>query len=151
MSEPLGLEAGTMFGPKHTLRSVARSLYEGLESGSVVLPAPRFESRPLYSPDGDFLTLFLQDEEYYAERVDELLTVYHSIATDELIGCEIKGVQRLLETLGEFGMSVEDADVELKFLFLAGAIHSPNMRTRYGSLGRRTPRMKIPRRELQPA
>lgn len=110
-----------------------------------------FESKPVYSRVGDFLTLFLRDEAYYAERVDDILTVYHSVAADELIGCKIKGVQRLLGTLGKFGVSVEDADIELTFLFLAGALDSPNMRTRYESLGKHTPRIKIPRRDLQPA
>src|SRR4051794_34529314 len=95
-----------------------------------------FESRPVYSRDGDFITLFLKDEDYHAERVDELLTVFHSTLTDELVGCKIKGIQLLLETLGRFGVSIEDGEVQMNFLFVAGALISPSMKDKYESLGK---------------
>lgn len=110
-----------------------------------------FESRPIYSRDGDFITLFLKDEDYYAERVDELLTAFHSTKTDELVGCTIKGVQLLLETLGKFGVSVDDGEVQMNFLFVAGALISPSKKDRYECMGKRTSNHRMPRRELQPA
>lgn len=140
-----------MFGPKHTLCSVARSIYEGLESGSVVLPVPRFESRPRYSPDGDFLTLFLRDVEYYAKPVDRVLTVYCSVQDEEFVGCKIEGVRKLLGTLDEFGLNSEDAEVDLNVLLMAGVIQSPAKHEQYQSFGKRIPPLKIPRRDLQPA
>jgi len=68
---------------------MAESLIEYMKNKEVI----GFESRPVYSRDGDFLTLFLKDEDYYAERIDDLLTVYYSTQSDELIGCKVKGVQ----------------------------------------------------------
>jgi hypothetical protein len=56
-----------------------------------------FESRPIYSPDGDFISLYLRDEDSYAERVDDLLTIYRSVENDALVGWKIKGVRRLLK------------------------------------------------------
>lgn len=126
---------------------MAESLTDYLKGKEVI----GFESRPVYSRDGDFITLFLQDDDYYAERVDELLTVYLATRNGELMGCKIKGIQLLLETLSKFGLSVEDGEMELNFLFVAGAIISPSGKDRYQSLGKRTSKLKVPHRELMPA
>jgi hypothetical protein len=66
-----------------------------------------FEPRPIYSADGDFITVYLTDEDSYAERVDQLLTVYLSVEKHALVGCKIEGVCRLLKTLGDFGVSID--------------------------------------------
>ena len=79
-----------------------------------------FKPRPIYSADGDFITVYLTDEDSYAERVDELLTVYLSVEEHSLVGCKIKGVRRLLKTLGDFGVSVDGKNVSVSLLFLAG-------------------------------
>lgn len=126
---------------------MAESLTDYLKDKDVI----GFESRPVYSRDGDFITLFLQDEDHYAERVDELLTVYHSTRNDALIGCKIKGVQLLLDTLGKFGVRVDDGEVELNLLFVAGALISPSREDQYQNLGKQTSKFRIPRRELQAA
>jgi hypothetical protein len=112
-----------------------------------------FEARPIYSADGDFITLYLKDEDSYAERVDELLTVYLSVENRSLVGCKIKGVRRLLKTLGDFGVSIDGEDVSVNLLFLAGALHSPANREKYEQLGRQASDLTIPRGtlDLQPA
>ena len=71
---------------------MAESLTDYLKGKEVI----GFESRPVYSRDGDFITLFLQGDDYYAERVDELLTVYLATRNGELLGCQIKGIQLAL-------------------------------------------------------
>ncbi len=110
-----------------------------------------FVSRPICSADGDFLSIHLRDEDAYSERVDELLTVYLSVENDSLVGCKIKGVRRLLKTLGDFGVGVRDEDVGLNLLFLAGAaISSPRKRARYREMGRRAGNLRIPRKTLKP-
>ena len=81
-----------------------------------------FEPRPYYSPDGDFLTFFFREDDHYAERVDDLLTVYHSMENHEPVGYKIKGVRLIFETLGEFGVEVEGGEVSMGFLFLSGAL-----------------------------
>ncbi len=103
-----------------------------------------FESRPIYCRDGDFITLHLCDGDYYAERVDELLTVYLSPENNSLVGCKIKGARKLLQTLGEFGVSVENGEVSLNLLFMAGAVVSPMKGDRYRQIGSQAPNLRIP-------
>ena len=59
-----------------------------------------FRPHPYYSPDGDFLTFFLSDGDSIAKRVDELLTVYLSPQTNDLVGAKIKGVTHILRPWG---------------------------------------------------
>jgi hypothetical protein len=108
-----------------------------------------FKPRPIYSPDGDFITIYLSDEDSYAKRVDELLTVYLSVRTNSLVGCKIKGVQRLLKTLGDFGVSVHDRKLNVNLLFIAGALFSPKQHDKYKELGRQAGTMAIPRKSLE--
>ena len=55
----------------------------------------------------------------YAERVDELLTVYLSVEEHALVGCKIKGARRLLKTLGDFGVCIDSKNVSVNSLVLA--------------------------------
>lgn len=110
-----------------------------------------FEPRPFYSRDGDFLTFFFRDADHNAERVDELLTVFLAVTDGELVGCKIKGVRRILETLGKFGVEVDDGEVKLSFFFLGGALAPENPRRRwYEEIGGRTRDVPINPRELVP-
>jgi hypothetical protein len=110
-----------------------------------------FEPRPFYSPDGDFLTFYFRGDEHYAERVDELLTIYLSMDGDELIGCKIKGVRRILDTLGKFGVEVSGQDMQLSFLFLPGAsMLEDERRKRYEEIGAHTRDIRLNPSELQP-
>ena len=110
-----------------------------------------FESRPIYSPDGDFISLYLRDEDSYAERVDDLLTIYRSVENDALVGWKIKGVRRLLKALGDFGVSVQDEEVGVNLLILAGAAlaSTPRQIERYQQLGREAQNLRIPRKTLE--
>ena len=82
--------------------------------------AERFRPHPRYYRDGDSLTFFIKGEDVVARRVDELLTVYVSAKTEELVGAKIKGVRQILSTLGSFGVTIKDAGLTLGMLFLAG-------------------------------
>lgn len=97
--------------------------YEDLVEYIVKHPAEGFSAVPHYFPDGDFVSFYFREDECYAERVDELLTAYYSIDTGELTGCKIKGVRRLLQTLGNFGVLVQERPILLGFLFLAAGCH----------------------------
>jgi hypothetical protein len=114
-------------------------------------PSQGFVSRPQYFAEGDFVSYFLVDERCYAMRVDSLLTLYHSMTSQELIGCKIKGVRRLLEKLGKFGVLIEDGEgTQLGLLFLAAASLSdePSRRAEYEKLGQRLGQAKIETGEL---
>lgn len=111
-----------------------------------------FESEPRYSPDGDFLTLHLEDVDYFAQRVDDLLTVYLADDNKRLVGCKIKGVRRILDTLGQFGVSIEDGALKLSFFFLPGIDRmEPSRRRWYEELGQRTRGLSVDPAELRPA
>ena len=80
--------------------------------------ATGFEPRPFYSPDGDFLTFYFREDDHYAERVDELLTVYLSMDTQELVE-DLKG--RLKGDIAIHGRPLENLG---KHRFLAlGPVH----------------------------
>ncbi len=78
-----------------------------------------FEPSPLYTPEGDSLMFYIKDEDSYRERIDDLLTVYRSITTNQIIGCQIKGVRHKLDELSKFLVTVTSQEFELGLLFLA--------------------------------
>jgi hypothetical protein len=67
-------------------------LTEYLESGT----PEGFTPTPHYFPDGDFVSLYVSNERCYADRIDDLLTVYYSDTTGKIVGCKIKGVRQVL-------------------------------------------------------
>ncbi len=77
-----------------------------------------FSSKPYYSAHGDALIFYFKDEPSYAHRVDKLLTVYHSLEGNEIVGCEIKGIRVILRELGSFGIEIHSGKMELALLFL---------------------------------
>jgi hypothetical protein len=113
--------------------------------------ARNFRPHPQYSRDGDFLTFFFRDDDAIAKRVDELLTVYVSAETDELVGAKIKGVQRILSTLGDFGVTIKDAKLTLGMLFLAGMAVSrePGHKNEYIRVGEFVKSVPIDAEELE--
>ncbi len=84
-------------------------------------PCKGFKPVPHYFPEGDYVTYFHRDERARAQRLDDLLTVYLSLASGELVGCKIKGVRHLLQTAGSFGVTVQDGHIKLGFFFLIGS------------------------------
>jgi hypothetical protein len=96
-----------------------------------------FTPTPLYTPEGDSLMFYIKDEESYRERIDDLLTIYRSFATNEIIGCQIKGVRTKLKELNKFLVTVESEEVLLSLLFLAYMARSENetVRHQYEFLG----------------
>jgi hypothetical protein len=76
-----------------------------------------FEPSPLYTPEGDSLMFYIKDEDSYSERIDDLLTVYRSITTNQIIGCQIKGVRHKLDELSKFLVTVTSQEFELVSCF----------------------------------
>ncbi len=114
--------------------------------------AQGFEPRPFYSPEGDFLVFYFREDEAFAERVDELLTVYRSMELREFVGCKIKGVRHLVETLRNFGVSIEPEDhsLRLSLLFLSAAYdRPPDRRHYYEELGRFSKNISLDSVDLQ--
>jgi len=64
-----------------------------------------FRAEPWYNPYGDCIVYKIADEAVVADRIDELLTVYHSAVDNRPIGFQIKGVQAIIRKLGLDGLA----------------------------------------------
>ena len=86
-------------------------------------PAEQFRPTAYYDPDGDCIEFLAKPDPFYAERVDDLLTVYYSQETGEVIGSLLKGVSRfcrqMLEKMPGFGIEIDDGRIQLVHIFRA--------------------------------
>ncbi len=85
--------------------------------------AADFQPTATYDPDGDCIEFLARPDSFYAERVDDLVTVYYSQETHEVIGSLIKGVsgfcKKLSETMPGFQIEIRDGRVRLVHIFRA--------------------------------
>jgi hypothetical protein len=56
----------------------------------------KFGPRPYYSPEGDFIAVFFEDEDHYAVSGSDPLTLYVSTNDHRVVGCKINGVRRIM-------------------------------------------------------
>jgi hypothetical protein len=86
-------------------------------------PAEQFRPTATYDPDGDCIEFLAKPDPFYAERVDDLVTVYYSQERGELIGCLLKGVttfcKHMREKMPGFQIELNDGRVRLVHLFRA--------------------------------
>lgn len=86
-------------------------------------PAEQFRPTATYDPDGDCIEFLARPDSFYAERVDDLVSVYYSQETGEVIGSLIKGVSKFCKTLLEkmpgFRIEIRDGRVSLEHIFRA--------------------------------
>jgi hypothetical protein len=92
-------------------------------------PQRPFQPSATYDPDGDCIEFIIKPDNFYAHRVDELLTVYRSEKTGELVGSFIKSVRsfckKLIQQHPAFAIVIEEAPVRLSLLFLARLLQLP--------------------------
>ncbi len=86
-------------------------------------PERPFQPSATYDPDGDCIEYLIKPDNFYAHRVDDLLTVYRSEETGELVGSFIKSVKsfwrKLIQQSPAFGIIVQEGPVLLSHLFVA--------------------------------
>lgn len=86
-------------------------------------PADSFKPTATYDPDGDCIEFLAQPDPFFAERIDDLVTVYYSQDTGEVIGSLIKGVSKfyndIKQKLPGFQIEIGDGRIRLRHLFLA--------------------------------
>src|SRR5512147_1712728 len=86
-------------------------------------PADQFKPTATYDPDGDCIEFIARPDSFYAERIDDLVTVYYSHETNEIIGSLIKGVSGFCKTVLKqfpgFMIEMHDGKVRLQHLFRA--------------------------------
>ena len=56
-------------------------------------PAEQFRPTAMYDADGDCIEFLAKPDPFYAERVDDLVTVYYSQETGEVVGSLSKACQ----------------------------------------------------------
>jgi len=110
-----------------------------------------FNPVPHYFQAGDFITYFSRDDRCFEQRLDDIVTVYLSMDTKELVGCKIKGVKHILQTAGDFDVTVDDAEVRLGFFFFVGASLAKDeaLKSRYRELGNLARSARLDRKTLQ--
>jgi len=77
-----------------------------------------FSPTPHYDPDSDSLSIFISDDESFRERIDELLTVYRSFRTKEVVGCHVKHVRKILDTVHTFQLGIESRTIKIGLLLM---------------------------------
>jgi hypothetical protein len=86
-------------------------------------PAEDFRPTATYDRDGDCIEFLAKPDAFFAERIDDLVTVYYSQETNEVIGSLIKGVsafcRRMLTAMPGFTIVIQDGRVRLEHIFLA--------------------------------
>ena len=86
-------------------------------------PADQFKPTATYDRDGDCIEFLMKPDPFYAERIDDLATVYYSQQTGELVGSLIKGVSgfciEMTKQLPGFKIEIHDGPVHLEHIFRA--------------------------------
>jgi hypothetical protein len=86
-------------------------------------PAEQFHPTAVYDRDGDCIEFLAKPDPFFAERVDDLLTVYYSQETGEVVGSLLKGVtrfcQQMLEKMPGFRIEIHDGRVQLVHIIRA--------------------------------
>jgi len=97
---------------------------------------PQFSAEPWYNPSGDSIHYHLTPEEFFGDRVDDKLTLYRSRETNEVVGCQIKGISAILKKFGDFHLSVHHDDgLALAQFVVVSHVTAEN--SRYGQEERR--------------
>jgi hypothetical protein len=92
-------------------------------------PAEQFEPTATYDSDGDCIEFLAKPDPFYAERIDDLVTVYYGQESNEVVGALIKGVsgfcKDILVTMPGFLIEIREGRVRLVHLFRARLWASP--------------------------
>lgn len=76
-----------------------------------------------YDADGDCIEFLARPDNFHAQRIDDLVTVYVSEKTGEVIGSLLKGINRLCEELFQnlpgFKIEIRHGRVKLVHIFRA--------------------------------
>jgi hypothetical protein len=86
-------------------------------------PPQNFSPTATYIPEGDCVEFFARPGSFYAQRIDDVVTVYLSQKDDEIVGSLIKGIkafcERIMKNFPGFKIEIDDGKVRLEHIFLA--------------------------------
>ena len=89
-------------------------------------PIGEFKPVATYDPDGDCIEFLAKPDAFYAERVDDLVTVYYSQETNQVIGSLIKGVHGFMAQHPGLKVDIQDGRMRLVHLFRAKVWNKTN-------------------------
>jgi hypothetical protein len=82
-------------------------------------PAAEFRPWAYYGQEEDALMVYFRKDADYAKRINARVTVYLSMDDNELVDCQIKGVRRVLDELGELDLTIKHGKIKLQIVLLA--------------------------------
>ena len=97
------------------------------------------EFRPylVISPETDGLTAYFKFDSDYSQRLTDRVTLYRSTGSDEIVGCRIKGILRILEDLPRF-LHVDRQGAKLSMVFWSfyGSVDDEDLRNTFRQLAK---------------
>jgi hypothetical protein len=86
-------------------------------------PVKSFSPFVFYNKAGDCIEFYVSQNDYYAERIDDYLTLFLDMNTDEIVGFMIKNIKQILNKIDTSKLAwsfiVNDDEVQLGVLFTA--------------------------------
>ena len=79
-----------------------------------------------HDPDGDCIEVLVEPGRFYSERIDDLVTVYYSEENEEIIGCLIKGIKRVLDANPKTQIVIQAGRIRLSEFFIVGFLTQDN-------------------------
>lgn len=134
--------------------AMAEDLMKFMNELGRTVPPPFTSPQVYYGAKEDVLTIYFHPGESYAHRLNKLVTIFLSFQGDELIGCQVKGLRRKLESDGDFSIRIrKDGKVELGLFFhlLAYEMPEPGPRNRLVELGQLAKGFELDERQLHSA
>ncbi len=111
-----------------------------------------FRPIPHYSALGDFVWYYSRPGRHLARTVDDLLTIYVAMDSQELVGCAVHGVRarRMVDEATQLGVLGTDEPVRVRLLLLFGAwrAQTPEQRRQYRAVAALVGDAALPREEL---
>jgi len=83
-------------------------------------PAKKFVPYCYVSEQADSLTVYFEGDADFSERLNDHITLYRSLETNEIVGCRVKGIAGILKDLPNYiKVKGKNGDIELALLFFA--------------------------------
>jgi hypothetical protein len=89
------------------------------------------------SRETDGLTAYFKFDSDYSQRLTDHVTLYRSTGSDEIIGCRIRGISRILEELPNFlHVNHQDAKLAMVFWSFCGDLDDDELRGAFRELAK---------------
>jgi hypothetical protein len=86
-------------------------------------PVKPFRPFVFYNKAGDCIEFYVSQNDYYAERIDDYLTLFLDMETDEIVGFMVKNIKQILNKIDTskvaWSFIVNGDEVQLGVLFTA--------------------------------